>query len=63
MNAKKIRSFCRPIRIILGVALMGYAIYSGNNWFFLGAIPLIAGLVNFCPICKVTGQCDLVGGK
>jgi len=63
MNAKKIRSICRPIRIILGLSLIGYAIYSGNNWFYLGVIPLIAGLVNLCPICKITGQCDLVGGK
>lgn len=63
MNAKKIRGFCRPIRLIGGTALVAYAVYSGNNWFYLGLIPLIAGLANFCPLCKVTGQCDIVGGK
>jgi len=63
MNAKKIRSICRPFRIILGTALVGYAAYSGNNWFYLGIIPFIAGLVNFCPLCKITGQCDIMGGK
>ncbi|HIP13777.1 MAG TPA: DUF2892 domain-containing protein, partial [Arcobacter sp.] len=31
------------------------------QWFYLGVIPLIAGLVNFCPICKITGQCDIMG--
>ncbi len=61
MNAKKIRGICRPIRIILGTALVAYAVYSGNNWFYLGVIPLIAGLVNFCPLCKITGQCDIMG--
>ena len=63
MNAKKVRSFCRPIRLILGTALVAYAVYSGNNWFYLGLIPLIAGIFNFCPLCKMTGQCELVGGK
>ena len=63
MNAKKIRSVCRPIRLIAGTALVAYAVYSGNNWFYLGLIPLIAGIINLCPICKITKQCDLTGGK
>jgi len=59
MNVNKIRSFCRPFRIVLGSALIGYGVYSGNQWFYLGAIPLIAGLVNFCPLCIITKQCDI----
>jgi len=59
MNVNKIRSACRPIRIALGLALIGYGIYSGNQWFYLGAIPLIAGLVNFCPLCIITKKCDI----
>ena len=61
MDAKKIRSICRPLRIVLGAALIGYGVYSGNQWFYLGVIPLIAGLANFCPLCKITGQCDIMG--
>ena len=61
MNVQKIRSICRPFRIFLGSALIGYGVYSGNSWFYLGVIPLIAGLANFCPLCKVTGQCDILG--
>ncbi len=61
MNVQKIRAFCRPFRIVLGLALIGYGIYSGIQWFYLGAIPLIAGLSNFCPLCKITGQCDIFG--
>ncbi len=61
MNVQKIRAFCRPFRIILGSALIGYGIYSEIPWFYLGAIPLIAGLANFCPLCKITGQCDIFG--
>jgi len=61
MNVKKIRGICRPIRLVAGTALVAYAVYSGNSWFYLGVIPLIAGLTNFCPLCKVTGQCDIMG--
>jgi len=46
-------------RIILGLALIGYAVYSGNAWFYLGVIPLILGLfTNWCPINKYLGTCD-----
>ena len=61
MNVEKIRAVCRPFRIVLGASLIGYGIYSGNALFYLGVIPLIAGLVNFCPLCKITGQCDIMG--
>jgi len=60
MNVIKIRKFCRPFRIVLGTALIGYGAYSGNPWFYLGAIPLIAGIMNFCPLCKITGQCNII---
>jgi len=61
MNVKKIRAICRPFRVVLGLALIGYGVMSGNSWFYLGAIPLVAGLLNFCPLCKITGQCDIMG--
>lgn len=63
MNAVKIRKFCRPIRILLGLGLIGYGVYTGNSWFYLGAILLIAGLFNICPLCKITGQCDIIPKK
>ena len=59
MNVNKIRAACRPIRIIAGLALIGYGVYSENQWFYLGVIPLIAGLVNFCPLCIITKKCDI----
>jgi hypothetical protein len=63
MNAKKMSKFCQPFRIVLGLGLIGYGVASGNNWFYLGAIPLIAGLVNFCPLCGITKQCPMIGKK
>lgn len=61
INAKAMAKFCRPFRIILGAALVGYALYSGNYWFYLGLIPLIAGLVGICPACVITKQCTITG--
>jgi len=59
MDFNKIRAFCIPFRIVLGLALIGYGIYSGNNWFFLGVVPLIAGIAKFCPICIISKKCDV----
>ncbi|MDQ7047422.1 MAG: DUF2892 domain-containing protein [Sulfurovum sp.] len=59
MNVNKLRAVCRPIRIVAGLGLIAYAVYSGNQWFYLGAMPLIAGLVNFCPACLITKKCDI----
>jgi len=60
MNVNAIRKVCRPFRIVLGLSLISYGVYSGNMWFFLGAVPLIAGILNFCPLCKITGQCEII---
>lgn len=49
----------RVFRIILGVALIGYGIFSGNAWFFLGVIPLVFGIINVCPMEKFFGaKCE-----
>ena len=59
MNVNKIRKVCRPVRIVLGLSLIVAAVVTGNKWFYLGVVPLIAGLANFCPLCIITKQCDL----
>ncbi len=58
MDINKLRRTCRPIRIVVGLGLIGYGLYSGNPWFYLGIIPLIAGLANFCPACLISQKCD-----
>ena len=45
------------MRIVVGLALIGYGFYSGNAWFYLGAIPLATGLVNWCPMEAMMGGC------
>lgn len=58
-NFNKFRSFCRKFRIVLGSSLIAYGAYSGNYWFFLGVLPLVAGIANFCPACIISKKCDL----
>ena len=53
----KIRKFCRTFRIIIGLVFIGVGFYTGIAWFYLGVIPLIAGLVDFCPICIISKKC------
>jgi hypothetical protein len=55
----KIRSFCQKFRILLGIILIITGFTTGNSWFYLGVIPLIAGLVNFCPLCIATKKCSI----
>ena len=64
MDLNKVRSFCRVFRIILGLVLIAIGVFQlgvedGSLLWFLGIIPLIAGLVNFCPLCLITKKCDL----
>ena len=56
---EKIRKICRPFRVILGLSLIGLGFYFSNPWLYLGVIPLIAGLVNFCPLCIISKKCSI----
>ncbi len=53
----KIRNFCRPFRILIGLILIAVDFFIDNAWFYLGVIPLIAGLSDFCPVCIVSKKC------
>jgi len=55
----KIRNFCRSFRIVLGIILIIIGFIFENSWFYLGIIPLIAGLVDFCPTCIISKKCSI----
>ena len=57
----KIRSFCRPFRIVIGLVLIAIGFFIDNAWFYLGVIPLIVGLMDFCPVCIVSKKCTPKG--
>lgn len=53
LNVHKIE---RVVRIVVGLALVSQA-FTGmmNLWFLLGLIPLITGLVGWCPPYSLLG--------
>ena len=53
----KFINFCRPFRIVLGLVLIAVGFFTSNAWFYLGIIPLIAGLADFCPVCIISKKC------
>ena len=56
-NFDKFRNFCRPFRIVIGLVLIAVGFLLDNPWFYLGVIPLIAGIADFCPLCIITKKC------
>ena len=53
----KIRAFCRPFRIVLGLVLIAIGYFTDIVWFYLGIIPLIVGIADFCPLCIISKKC------
>ena len=53
----KFRNFCRKFRILIGIVLIAVGYFTGIAWFYLGVNPLVAGLVDFCPLCIITKKC------
>jgi small redox-active disulfide protein 2 len=50
----------RITKVIIGAILVAYGVYSQNQWFYLGVIPLMMGICDKCPLsgCK-DGNCDV----
>lgn len=50
----------KMLRILLGLLTAGLAFYFKNWWGLLAIVPLITGVVSFCPIYKIFGfnTCD-----
>ena len=40
----------RIVRIIVGLALIGWGLYAQNWWGAIGAVPLLTGLMRWCPM-------------
>ena len=59
MDFNKIKKICKPVRIVVGLGLIVGAFLTDTTWMYLGVVPLIAGITNFCPLCMITKKCDL----
>jgi len=46
----------RVIRIVAGLALIAWALIGGGPvWAWIGVVPLVTGLINFCPAWSLLG--------
>jgi hypothetical protein len=44
------------VRIILGVALIGWGVVAGNWLGAIGIVPLATALMGFCPLYPIVGM-------
>lgn len=43
------------VRIVLGLALIAWALLGGPAWAWIGVLPLATGLFNFCGLYALLG--------
>lgn len=44
------------LRIVLGLALIAWALTGGPVWAWVGVIPLATALISFCPLYAIIGM-------
>lgn len=44
------------LRIVVGVALIAWAAMGGPVWAWIGVVPLLTGVFNFCPLYAALGM-------
>ena len=58
---KNVGGIDRILRIVVGLVLIAYALNlispdTGYNvWGWIGVVPLLTALINFCPLYKIIG--------
>ena len=40
----------RIVRVVLGLALIGWGVAAQNWWGAVGLVPLLTGAIGFCPL-------------
>lgn len=43
----------KVLRILVGLALIAWTFLGGPVWAWVGIVPLVTGLVGFCPVYKL----------
>lgn len=52
---KNVGTIDRAIRILVGLAAISFALTGGSNWWYLGFLPLMTGLIGWCPPYSLLG--------
>ncbi|HBJ1647137.1 DUF2892 domain-containing protein [Clostridium botulinum] len=49
------------IRIVIGISIVLIGLYFRNWWGIIGLVPIITGLIRYCPINDILGisTCDV----
>ena len=45
--------FDRFLRVFVGGLLFAIAIFGGWIWVYIGLIPIVTGIIGFCPFYKI----------
>ena len=45
----------RTLRIVVGLALVAWALMGGPVWAWIGLVPIGTGLAGFCPLYPLIG--------
>jgi DUF2892 family protein len=46
----------RVLRVVVGLVLLSLTVVGPNTlWGFVGLVPLVTGLIGFCPLYKLLG--------
>jgi hypothetical protein len=40
----------RILRIVAGLAIIGWGVYAQNWWGAIGAVPVLTALIGWCPV-------------
>jgi hypothetical protein len=46
----------RILRIVVGLALVAWALMGGPVWAWIGIVPLATGAIGFCPLYPILGM-------
>ncbi len=46
---KNVGGIDRVLRIVVGAGLTWYAFSTGTTWAYIGLLPLLTGIIGFCP--------------
>lgn len=44
------------LRILVGIALIAWALFGGPVWAWIGILPLVTGLMGWCPAYMLIGM-------
>ena len=61
MNAN-VGGIDRVLRIVIGIVLLAVAVLGGHAWAYIGIVPLLTGLLGWCPAYCPLGFSSACGG-